>query len=254
MDTAHHAYTSAHYGPRAQQYLDSATHAAGEDLDQIAAFAARWSPAAALDLGCGGGHVAYRLAPHAGQVVACDLSAEMLTVVAREAAARGLANITTRQAPAELLPFADASFDMVVCRYSAHHWPDLAAGLRQARRVLKPAGRALFVDTVAPSAPLLDSYMQTMELLRDPTHVRNPRAEEWVTTLAQAGFALTGATARRLRLAFAPWTARTTTPPPLVAALRHLQQQAPAEVRAHFEIEPDGSWTLDKLALEVVAA
>ena len=253
MDIAHHAYTSSHYGPRARQYLDSVTHAAGEDLDQIEAFVARLAPARALDLGCGGGHVAYRAAPHAGHVVACDLSPEMLRVVAAEAARRGITNISTQQSAAEHLPFDNENFFVVLSRFTAHHWPDMAAGLREARRVLPRGGRALFIDTVAPSARLLDTHMQAFELLRDPTHVRNATAEQWVTALADAGFAITGLTPRRLRLDFPAWIARTSTPPALVAALRHLQDAAPPEVRTHFAVEPDGSWVIDKLALEAVA-
>src|SRR5215470_6315058 len=61
---------------------------------------------------------------------------------------------------AEHLPFPDASFDRVLSRYSAHHWRDFEAGLREAARVLKPGGIAGFVDTVSPGAPLLDTYLQ----------------------------------------------------------------------------------------------
>ena len=63
----------------------------------------------------------------------------MLDAVAATAAERGLTNITVRQAAAEHLPFADAHFDIVLCRFTTHHWQDMEAGLREARRVLKPA-------------------------------------------------------------------------------------------------------------------
>ena len=63
----------------------------------------------ALDLGCGGGHVSYRLAPHVGQLTAYDLSQAMLDAVGREAAGRGLGNIALRRGAAEALPFADAT-------------------------------------------------------------------------------------------------------------------------------------------------
>ena len=58
------------------------------------------------------------------EVVAYDLSAEMLDVVAEAAEERGLRNIKTQQGVVESLPFEDASFDLVVSRYSAHHWRD----------------------------------------------------------------------------------------------------------------------------------
>lgn len=139
--TDREALTVSQFGPQAGAYVSSAVHASGADLDAVAALAARTKPARALDLGCGGGHVAYALAPHARSVAAVDLSAEMLAAVGAEAARRGLKNIETVQAPAENLPFADGAFDCLVSRYSAHHWRDVAAGLREARRVLRPAPR-----------------------------------------------------------------------------------------------------------------
>ena len=63
---------------------------------------------------------------------------EMLEVVAQSASERGLRNIKTQQGVAESLPFADGSFDYIFSRYSAHHWHDLDAGLREVTRVLKP--------------------------------------------------------------------------------------------------------------------
>ncbi|MFD2980389.1 class I SAM-dependent methyltransferase, partial [Klebsiella pneumoniae] len=86
----------------------------------------------------------------------------MLDVVASAAAERGLANVTTERGAAERLPFADASFDFVFSRYSAHHWSDLGLALREVRRVLKPGGVAAFIDVMSPGSPLLDTYLQTV--------------------------------------------------------------------------------------------
>jgi SAM-dependent methyltransferase len=253
MDSQHDC-VQLHYGPRARDYLTSATHATGADLDQMAAFVARHHPARVLDLGCGGGHVAYRVAALADEVVACDLTQDMLDVVRETAAARGLANIRTQRAAAERLPFADASFDLVLCRYSAHHWADLDAGLREARRVLRSGGHALFADSVAPPRPLLDSHLQALELLRDPSHVRNYSVAEWTAAVGRAGFRLIGVTPRRLAMEFASWVARTRTPAVRIEALRAVQRGAPGEVQRHFEIQPDASWMLDTVAIELEAA
>lgn len=203
MTRDHEAVVTAQYQDRAAAYVASAVHAGGEDLDQVSAWAAAAPGARALDLGCGGGHVGYRLARHAGSVVAYDLTAAMLEAVAGHAARLGLANITVRQGAAERMPFADASFDLVASRFSAHHWRDLDAGLREARRVLAPGGRALFMDAVSPGPPLLDTALQAIELLRDPSHGRNYSAAEWLSALTRAGFQPHAVTARRLRLDFA---------------------------------------------------
>jgi SAM-dependent methyltransferase len=164
---------------------------------------------------------------------------------------RGLANIETRLAAAEALPFADASFDAVLCRFSAHHWQDFEAGLRQARRVLKPGGLAVFIDIVGPASPLLDTHLQAMELLRDASHVRNYSVAEWAGAFSRTGFALRSTSLRRLRMAFATWVARTRTPPEAAAAIRALQQAAPPRVRTYFAIEDDGSFELEAAAFEL---
>lgn len=249
MTVAEPNFVATQYAPRAQHYLHSATHSSGADLDQIEDALRGMDQARVLDLGCGGGHVTYRVAPLVASVVACDVTSTMLALVAETAAARGLANVTTQQAAAEQLPFESAGFDVVLARYTSHHWDDFEAGLRQARRVLKPDGLAIFIDVVAPAAALLDSHLQTLELLRDGSHVRNYSVSEWIAALARAGFEVASLTPRKLHLGFEAWVARTQTRTSHIAAIRSLQQHAPASVREHFAITADGSFELDTLTV-----
>src|SRR5882757_2173445 len=132
----HQDLVDRQFGARAAAYLTSAVHAQGADLEALAALVDNHKTARVLDLGCGGGHVSFKVAPRAREVVAYDLSAEMLGVVANAATERGLTNLITRQGVVERLPFEDASFDYVLSRFSAHHWQDVDAALREALRVL----------------------------------------------------------------------------------------------------------------------
>jgi ubiquinone/menaquinone biosynthesis C-methylase UbiE len=250
MNDAHRAYVADRYGSRASAYVSSTVHAAGEDLDRIETAVRGCSSARVLDLGCGGGHVSYRAALHVAEVVAVDLSAEMLEAVRRTAVQRNWHNVVVRQCAAESLPFADGVFDFVLCRFSAHHWSDLEAGLREARRVLTRTGRAVLIDSVSPGRPLLDTHLQAIEVLRDATHVRNYSAAEWQGALVRAGFVVTTTESRRLRIEFSSWIARTRAPDPHVRAIRSLLDGAPEDVRRHFEIEADGSFMLDALMVE----
>ena len=245
MNTSQHDFAAGHYASRVQDYVASAVHSAGVDLDQMEAELRGWGAARVLDLGCGGGHVSYRAAPHVDEVVACDVTASMLDAVATEAVRRGLSNIATRQAAAEDLPFPDAFFDAVLCRFTAHHWQDMEAGLREARRVLKPSGHAVFIDSVAPANRVLDTHLQAVELLRDASHVRNYTVAEWVCSLSRAGFAVQGVTLRALRMEFPAWIARTRTSTAHAEAIRSLQAGAPEAVRKHFAVGEDGSFDLD---------
>ena len=247
-------YAATQYAPRAAAYVTSEVHAAGADLDQIEALARGMGKAVVLDLGCGGGHVSYRAAPHVARVVAVDVTPAMLVQVEKMAAGLGLENIETKLGAAEALPFTDGTFDMVLCRFSAHHWRDLAAGLREARRVLAPGGLAVFIDIVAPASPVLDTHLQAMELLRDSAHVRNYSVAEWLAALGAAGFALRDFCARTLRMEFGAWTARTQTPQALTTAIRQLQLGAPAGVRRHFAIGADGSFDIEAASFVLNAA
>lgn len=254
MSNSHDELVTSQFGPRAQAYVESAVHATGEDLQALEAIVQVAAPVHALDLGCGGGHVAYAMAQHAEHVTAADLSSEMLAAVAATARTRGLANIETRSASVEHLPFANGGFDFVATRFSAHHWRDLERGLREARRVLKSGSPAIFIDVCGPIAAPLDTHLQAIELLRDPSHVRDYTLTEWTAALARAGFQVRACRTRPLRLDFQRWILRMRTPDINAQSIRALQTIASDMTRRHFAIEPDGSFTTDVLMLETVAA
>jgi ubiquinone/menaquinone biosynthesis C-methylase UbiE len=242
---SHEALVGGQFGARASAYLGSAVHAQGADLQALADLVRGQSGARVLDLGCGAGHVSFHVAPEVSEVVAYDLSPEMLDVVAHSASERGLSNIKTRQGVAENLPFAEGSFDYVFSRYSAHHWHDLDAGLREVARVLKPGGTAAVVDSLSPGAPLLDTYLQTVEVLRDPSHVRSYARTEWDAALVRAGLMPVASHHFRLRMHFAVWTERMRTPKVQSDAIRALQQAMSETVTRYFDIDAEGSFDLD---------
>ncbi|HEY2836505.1 MAG TPA: class I SAM-dependent methyltransferase [Rhizomicrobium sp.] len=254
MSKAHDALVRGQFGPRANAYVQSAVHAQGADLAALENVVEAIKPGRALDLGSGGGHVAYVLARHARQVAAVDLSAEMLTAVTNTAKAKALTNIETHRASVDRLPFADASFDCVVTRYSAHHWRDFAGGLSEARRVAKAGTPVIFMDVFTPGAALLDTHLQSLELLRDTSHVRNYTLAEWTESLARTGLRVKAVQTWRLDLEFESWIARMQTPSVFVAAIKALQAAAPDEVRKHFALKEDGSFTLDTMMIETEAS
>jgi ubiquinone/menaquinone biosynthesis C-methylase UbiE len=243
------ALAEKQFGSTAASYLSSTVHAQGADLEAlkktVADIAAAGVAPAVLDLGCGGGHVSYAVAPLASSVIACDLSVQMLEVVAAAALARNLSNIRTERAAAEKLPFADDSFDVVITRFSAHHWSDVPAGLKEMKRVLRPDGIVLVIDIVAPEQPLHDTTLQAVELLRDASHVRDYRVSEWAAMFAAAGFAHQQQGSWRLKMVFDEWIARMRTPPERVTAIRSLLQTAPEETRTYLAVETDDSFSID---------
>jgi ubiquinone/menaquinone biosynthesis C-methylase UbiE len=250
QEESHGAAVGRQFGEQAEAYLHSAVHAQGEEFARLRGIVSGHAGCELLDLGCGAGHVAFQVAPVAGKVVAFDLSGQMLSAVAQGAQARGISNIETAKGEAESLPFANGRFDFVMSRYSAHHWRNFGKGLQEARRVLKPGGKAAFIDVAAPGDALLDTFLQTVEILRDKSHVRDYSAAQWLMALEAAGFAATALARQRLRLEFSSWLARMRTPAVFEAAILALQKEACKEVRDYFEIAEDGSFTVDVLVWE----
>ncbi|MBB5215041.1 class I SAM-dependent methyltransferase [Parapusillimonas granuli] len=247
MRANHSETVQAQFDAQAQAYLQSAVHAAGPDLLRAAELLSQSFPAASgavMDLGCGAGHLSFALAPLCASVVAVDPSPNMLATVSRAAAEKGLANIQTVQAGAESLPFEDGRFCVVASRYSAHHWLDLPAALKEMRRVVKPGGYLLMIDVEGDENPMVDTHLQTIEILRDRSHVRDRTPSEWARLITDAGFAEIEHQNWATRLAFEPWVTRMRTSPERIAMIRTVQREAPSELREALAIEDDGSFSM----------
>ncbi len=107
-----------------------------------------------LDLAGGAGEpglpLARRVGPE-GQVTVTDLAPEMLAVARACAAEEPHLRIAFAAADAERLPFPSAVFDRVTCRFAAMHFPNAPAALCEARRLLRPGGRAAFTVLGPPA-------------------------------------------------------------------------------------------------------
>jgi SAM-dependent methyltransferase len=249
MDQQH--LSARQFGSNAAYYLASPVHAAGADLERLAAIAGQRPPARALDLGCGAGHVSFALARGgAAAVTAYDPSPDMLAVVAAEAVARGHSGIATLAGAAEVLPIASRSIDLIVTRYSAHHWADVPRALAECARVLEPGGRLIVIDVTAPESPLLDTCLQVVEFLRDGSHVRDYRVSEWRTLLAAAGFTAAAVDGWKIPMQFESWIARIGTPAARVAALKTVIPAFPAEAHEYFRVTADCSFEIDTTWIE----
>ena len=238
------------FGRNAAGYLTSKPHAQGKSLDRLIALTKPQRDWRVLDVATGGGHVAYAFAPHVARVWATDITDEMIALVRGEAAKKGLANIRTAYVKAEALSFDDASFDLVTCRIAPHHFDSIPAFVAEAHRVLKPGGRLKFIDIAGIDDPLYDTHIQAIELLRDASHIRDYRADEWIAMLDAAGFDAKVSERWRIALDFDSWVARMRTPPERVTAIRSMWERAPDEVRQYFDVQSDLSFKLDALMIE----
>ena len=222
----------------AAEYARASLFASGDDLAWLVEAAALTGRERVLDLGTAAGHTALALAPGAALVVGLDPAPAMLGQARRLATERGVAELALVVALADPLPFAAGVFDVVTCRLAAHHFPDLPATLYEVERVLRPGGRLIVVDTIAPEDDALDEFINEVELIRDPSHAHNYRLSGWADALR--GFDLRYELLRRweLPLDFAAWTARVGAPPAAVARLETLFDGATPAAIETFRITP----------------
>ena len=197
------------FSRRAQAYADSPTHARDADLDIVADFATPGANDWCLDIACGAGHTALRMAEAAGQAIAADIAPGMIDAARRRATERGLANLRVQYADATALPFAPGSFDLVTCRIAAHHFPDVPAFLAEVARVLVPSGRLVMEDRLAPEDPDQAAFLEELETRRDPTHVHSLSRAQWRAATHAAGLRITRVTVFEKVHECAPWVRRT---------------------------------------------
>lgn len=194
--------TADSFDESAAGYRDSEMHREGADLDRLAAWCE--GAATALDIATGAGHTAGALeAVGIPLVVAADAAPSM--VATAEGAYPGVAGVV---ADAERLPFADGSFEAVTCRIAAHHFPEPAAFVGEVARVLSPGGTLAFEDNVAPEDDELEAFLNHLEAMRDPTHVRSHRTTTWTEWFREAGFAIEETTHLMKPIEYEPWVNR----------------------------------------------
>lgn len=115
--------------------------------EQLAGLLGLGPGARVLETGCGTGSDTVHIAPRAGQLVATDLSPDMLAIC-RERVARSGATTPVRflVADAVRLPFEDAAFDAAYHFGGINQFPDIRAGIAEMARVVRPGGKVVFGD------------------------------------------------------------------------------------------------------------
>ncbi|MBD2043952.1 class I SAM-dependent methyltransferase [Microcoleus sp. FACHB-672] len=233
-------------------YSTSPIFAKGHDLKLMVEAAKPAPDMTVLDVGCAAGHTAFAFAPHVQEVIGVDISQGMLAEASQQADARNITNVHFQEAIASSLPFADQQFDIVTCRYVAHHFPSLMPAITEIYRVLKAGGQFLVVDIISPEEPELAAFINQVELLRDPSHSRDWMISEWQAAGEEIGMPLNAIAQWDLPIDFADWTARQQTPPDAITQLETLLDSASPAVQSAFSIvkKPQRSFHLWSVLLQ----
>jgi len=115
----------------------------------------------ALDVATGTGDLALELARRvgpAGEVVGSDFSEGMLEHARRKGA--DAVNVRFEQANALALPYADGEFAAATVGFGARNFSDLAQGLREMTRVVRPGGRVVVLEITTPTRPPLSTFFR----------------------------------------------------------------------------------------------
>jgi SAM-dependent methyltransferase len=206
------------WSERAAAFRQSPTHREGPDLDLVVEWCEPGPGVRALDVATGGGHVARRLREEGCTVVTLDPAPGMEPDVV---------------APAESLPFEDASFDVVTCRIAAHHFTDVRRAVAEMARVTR---RLVVVEDNV----FVDERVEEAERLRDATHVRCYSEDEWRDLLVAAGLEVLQLRRFERRPDLEDWLSRVDTPSDDAKVIRDL-------LRDHVE---DGALLLSSIVVQ----
>jgi ubiquinone/menaquinone biosynthesis C-methylase UbiE len=210
-----------------------------------------------LDVAAGTGIAARGLAPAVRAVIALDATVAMLEVGRGQAAQDGLTNVVFLRGEATSLPFLDASFPVVVCRYALHHFTSPAAAVAEIARVLvADTGRLAVADLVADDDPEVAARQNELERRRDPSHARALPTDELTGLVREQGLEILNVETRSLRRRLAPWMEQTETSATERAAIERALEDELDGVgpRTGFEPQRDaGDFTFVQTLTSVVA-
>ncbi|MCT2537536.1 class I SAM-dependent methyltransferase [Aquibacillus koreensis] len=227
------------FGNNADAYVNSDLHKKGEDLKKIIDLTQLQGTETVLDVATGGGHTALALAPFAKNVVALDLTEQMLLKAEAYALECGHENISFICGDAENMPFPDEQFDLVTCRIAAHHFPKISLFLQESYRVLKKGGTLILDDNVAPENDELDFYYNEIEKKRDYSHHRAWKKSEWIHMIEHKGFRIEELCSFPKYFQFESWCSRMQLSMKEKQELNDYMCAATSHIKEYLEIKTD---------------
>jgi len=201
----------ASFGPVAEHYVRSTSHSDPVSLARMCSLVGAARGKTALDIACGGGHATWALAQAGARVVALDGTRPMLEACGAEGRKRGL-SFDRILSDAHRLPFHGGSFDIVVCRIAAHHFSNPLTALREVSRVMHRKSRFYLFDLSSPDSDAMGRWIDSVESLRDPSHVCCWSSRAWEGLALGAGLRIVHSARYRRQYDMDHWLGRMDVP------------------------------------------
>jgi ubiquinone/menaquinone biosynthesis C-methylase UbiE len=203
-----------------------------------------------LDIATGAGFLALEFAKKADTVIGCDLTRNMLLKACEKEKTLGLQNSGFLLSDVEALPFPDDSFDIVSCRFAFHHFPDPRKALLEMKRVCRDT--LVLVDGVSSEDMDKSIFHNSIEKMRDPSHVRIYALSDIEKMFNEAGADITDITHWEIPQDFEEWMKRAGTQEKQKKIIEQLMLQSLEDDRTELQVKlKDGrlSFTYDTVIL-----
>jgi ubiquinone/menaquinone biosynthesis C-methylase UbiE len=242
MSKKHREAVRKQFAKTVEAFAKHAVRDAPEVVAEKVEFAKPQPTDLALDVACGPGAFVLALAPRVRFGRGIDLTEEMLRQARAFQRERQIANVCFDCGEAEQLPYPDATFDLVTCQCSIHHMPKPALAVKEMVRVMKPEGRLVIIDPLAPESDAKRELHNRIEALRDPSHTETLRLTTFLEMFEQHGLEIVRQTIKRRPRSFNHWMLRAGLEP------RHKRYQETRKLleasipgdRAGFSAQPQG--------------
>lgn len=183
--SSHNARILDQFSRQAVPFSQSPSVSNQKALEFIVASTGAGSNDTVLDVACGPGLLVCAFARVVRHAAGIDLTPAMLEQARKAQHDQRLSNVSWQQGDVTHLPYPDAHFSIVGCRFVFHHLQEPLVVLKEMKRVCKPGGKVVVAD-MAPVAEKAGA-LNAEELLRDPSHVRAMPEEELRGLFAEAG-------------------------------------------------------------------
>jgi SAM-dependent methyltransferase len=236
VSESHKAQVQAQFGASAHDYVTSAGHAGGADLEQLVAWGKEAGAPRVLDVATGGGHTALAFSAFTPTVISTDLTPSMLRPRADSSRASPPPQVPSASSPPTWRPYPSATAPTAWSPAASPliTFPPSCLRLKEVARVLRPGGSLLVEDILGHDDRELAAFILEVEKRRDPSHVRALTHREWEAFLKAAGMTVIDESTLSKSRPWEEWTARMRMTPEAKADLERFVRDAPERCREAF--------------------